>query len=51
MAKIHIEKSEATKRAEERRARTEKARQKEQPTNADIMQILVDIWDELRERG
>ena len=49
MPKIHIEKSEAVKRKEERAARIERVKQKKQPTNTDVTQLLGDIWDELQE--
>ena len=49
MPKIHIAKSEANKRAEERRTRVAEVREKGNPTNKEIVQMLADIWDELQE--
>lgn len=49
MTKIHIPKSEETKRAEERRNRVKEIREKGQPQNSDIVQMLADVFDKLEE--
>lgn len=50
MVKIHIPKSEATIKQEERQGRVMEIRGKAQPQNSDIIQMLADIFDMLEER-
>jgi hypothetical protein len=48
--KIRINKSDKTIKKEERKARIESARSDSKtPTNKDIKQLLLDIYDEIKE--